>query len=211
MTARRLSLRIVATAIALVLWFGTQALIGKRALPASGVGDGLHLATAPFNRYLHQHPGAADALLIASSAIVDLLALFLLGEWIFGSSVRPLLGLVILIGLRQVMQALVSLPTPPDMIWHDPGFPSLLVTYGVAGDYFFSGHTAVAVFGATELARLGRRWLTALAVLVVLFEVGTVLVLRAHYTMDVFTGLVAALWVAGLAGRWAPALDHRLG
>src|SRR3974377_2570935 len=37
-----------------------------------------------------------------------------------------------------------------------PGFPSLLVTYGVANNYFFSGHTGIAVLGAAELVRPGR-------------------------------------------------------
>jgi hypothetical protein len=58
--------------------------------------------------------------------------------------------LVIVLGLRQVMQALVGLPTPPNAIWHYPGFPSLRVTYGVAKDYFFSGHTATRRFAATK-------------------------------------------------------------
>jgi membrane-associated phospholipid phosphatase len=96
------------------------------------------------------------------------------------------------------------------MIWHYPGFPSLLVTYRVANDFFFSGHTAIAVFGAVELSRLRRNWLTTVALLVVLFEVATVLVLRAHYTMDVFTGIVAALWMAQLGERISPRLDHLL-
>ncbi len=96
------------------------------------------------------------------------------------------------------------------MIWHYPGFPSLLVTYHVANDFFFSGHTAIAVFGAVELSRFHRKWLTAIAVLIVLFEVGTVLILRAHYTMDVFTGMLAALWIARISERLAPALDRRL-
>ena len=108
------------------------------------------------------------------------------------------------------MQALVALPAPPNAIWHNPGFPSLLVTYGVANDYFFSGHTAIAVLGAIELARFGRRWLTALAVMIVLFEVATVLVLRAHYTMDVFTGMVTALYIAYLANLISPRLDSIL-
>jgi hypothetical protein len=50
------------------------------------------------------------------------------------------------------------------MIWHDPGFPSLLVTDHVANDFFFSGHTAIALFGALELSRFRRNWLTAVAV-----------------------------------------------
>jgi len=112
--------------------------------------------------------------------------------------------------LRQLMQAICALPPPPNMIWHYPGFPSLLVTYHVANDFFFSGHTAIAVFGAIELSRLHRNWLTAAAVLLVFFEVATVLILRAHYTMDVFTGTLAALWIAHLTERISPRLDHLL-
>ena len=41
------------------------------------------------------------------------------------------------------------------MIWRSPGVPSLLVTYGVSNDLFFSGHTALAVYGAIELGRWG--------------------------------------------------------
>jgi hypothetical protein len=92
-----------------------------------------------------------------------------------------------------------GLPAPPNTIWHYPGFPSLLVTYGVSNDYFFSGHTAIAVLAVTEIARMGRRWLTALGVVIVLFEIATVLILRAHYTMDVFTGIVTGLYAAHLA------------
>jgi hypothetical protein len=110
--------------------------------------------------------------------------------------------------LRQLMQAICALPPPPNMIWHYPGFPSFLVTYRVANDFFFSGHTAIAVFGAVELSRLRRNWLTVAAVLLVVFEVATVLILRAHYTMDVFTGLVAALWIARLSERISPHIDR---
>jgi len=39
-----------------------------------------------------------------------------------------------------------------------PGIPSLLVTYGTATDLFFSGHTAIAVFGCVELARMADRF-----------------------------------------------------
>jgi membrane-associated phospholipid phosphatase len=97
------------------------------------------------------------------------------------------------------------------MIWRNPGFPSLFVTYNVGNDFFFSGHTAIAVFGAIELSRMRRRWLTALGFAVVIFEVATVLTLRAHYTMDVFTGAVTALWVSALCDSVGPRLDRVLG
>jgi PAP2 superfamily C-terminal len=204
----RLILRLILTAVALVIWFWTQSLIGGRASPGTGIGDGLHGATATANLYLHNHPEAANALLIVSSAVIDLLAVFLLSRWIFGAALRPFLGLVIVLGSRQIMQALVALPAPPNAIWHYPGFPSLLVTYSVSNDYFFSAHTALTVLAATELARLRKPWLTVLAVLVALFEITTVLVLRAHYTMDVFTGIVTGLYAAYVAGVIADSLRN---
>ena len=207
---RALVRRSIVTAIVLGIWFWTQSLLGARMSPSVGVGDGLHNLTAGLNSYLAQHSGAANALLIVSSALIDALGLFLLGSWLFGGSVRPFLGLVMLMILRQILQAICALPAPPNMIWHYPGFPSLLVTYHVANDFFFSGHTAIAVFGALELSRFRRRWLTVAAILVALFEAVTVLVLRAHYTMDVFTGMLAALWVARISERLSPFLDRRL-
>jgi hypothetical protein len=204
---RRLVRRIVLTALALGIWFWTQSLIARRAAPAAGVGDALHTMTAGLNSYFYHSPTAANALLILSSALLDGLGIFLLARWLFGPSVRPFLGLVLLLGLRQIMQAICALPAPPNMIWHYPGFPSALVTYNVGNDFFFSGHTAIAVFGGIELARLGRRWLTMVAVGIVLFEMATVLILRAHYTMDVFTGILAALSVARFSTVVSPLID----
>ena len=203
----RLLRRIVLTAIALGIWFWTQSLIAQRAAPTSGVGDALHTLTAGLNSYFYHSPAAANALLIFSSALIDALGIFLLVRWLFGPSVRPFLGLVLLLGLRQILQAICALPAPPNMIWHYPGFPSLLVTYNVGNDFFFSGHTAIAVFGGIELARLGKRWLTIVAAGIVVFEILTVLVLRAHYTMDVFTGLLAAIVVAQFCARISPRVD----
>lgn len=208
---RTLLVRLVVTGVVLGIWFWTQSLLGARTPPASGgIGDALHNLTSGFNSYLAQNTAAANTLLIVSSVFIDALGIFLLGSWLFGGSVRPFLGLVLLMLLRQFLQALCSLPVPSGMIWHYPGFPSLLVTYHVANDFFFSGHTAIAVFGAIELSRFHQKWLTVSSVLLVLFEVAAVLVLRAHYTMDVFTGILAALWIARIGERISPALDRRL-
>ena len=199
--------RTIITAAALVIWFYTQRLIGARPVPVQGIGDGLHQLTTSWNAYFLAHASAANMLLIISSAVIDLLALFLLLRWLLGPSVRPFLGLFLLMVMRQIVQAFCALPPPPNLIWHYPGFPSLLVTYSVAGDFFFSGHTAIAMFAATEIARLKKIWLTAVAVFLVLFEIVTVLVLRAHYAMDVFTGMIAALWVASIIERLSRPID----
>jgi len=205
---RGVLLRLLVTGIVLALWFWTQSLIGARTAPSSGIDDALHDLTAGANSYFAHNTTAANVLLIISSGLIDALGLFLLGRWLLEGSVRPFLGLFLLMTLRQLMQAVCALPPPPNMIWHYPGFPSLLVTYHVANDFFFSGHTAIAVFGAIELSRLRRNWVTAGAVLLVFFEVATVLILRAHYTMDVFAGIAAAFWIANLSERISPRLDR---
>ena len=204
------AVRLGLVVVGLAGWFWTQRLIARRAWPERGIGDAMHLWTAALNRSLRARPATANALLIATSAVIDGLGLFLLASAIFGPTIRPFLGLLIVYVLRQVSQGLCSLPQPDGMIWRRPGFPSLLVTYGTAGDLFFSGHTAIAVYGCVELVRLGGPVLPALGVAIAIVEALTVLVLRAHYTMDVLAAIVAALWAADVASAAAPAVDRAL-
>ncbi len=205
------STRFAFVIVGLFLWHLTQSWIGQRELMPGAIGDGVHDWLAGANAYLHQHPNRTNQLLITSSAVIDLLGFFLLWRSIFGPSLRPFIGLLLLFCMRQVCQLVCALEPPPGMLWHDPGVPSLLVTYGVTTDFFFSGHTGLAVLGAVEIARLGgRRWMI-LGGAIIVFEVMTVLVLRAHYTMDVFTGAVAARYATLLASRIAPRCDELLG
>jgi hypothetical protein len=201
---------VVFVAAGLGAWFASQWLIGRRSFPQGTIGDAIHLWTAPLHDYLIDNPRAANALLIISSAVIDLVGVSLLLLSVFGRSVRPFLGLLMLFVLRQICEGLCSLPAPDAMIWHKTGMPTLLVTYGVSTDLFFSGHTGLAVLGAVELARTKRRALLFLGVGIALFEALTVLILRAHYTMDVFTGAVTALLVADAAARIAPRCDAAL-
>ena len=202
--------RAILVTAGLAAWFWTQSLIAKRAFPRGRIGDRILDATAPLNRLLHEHPRWADRLLIATSAVIDLLGIFLVALAIFGASVRPFVGLVLLFALRQICQGLCALPEPEGMIWRKPGFPSLLVTYGTSSDLFFSGHTAIAVYGSIELAHYGGPLAAIVGVAIVLVEATAVLVLRAHYTMDVFTGAVTALWVWTAASALAPGIDRWL-
>lgn len=190
-------LRLLAIAGALLAWFLTQRLIGARALQDGRIQDQLHVLSAGANRWLHDHPRTADRLLVASSLAVDGVTLFVLGYGLLGPSFAPFWGLLALFAARQACQAVVALPAPPGIIWRDPGVPSLFVTYTVGNDFFFSGHTALAVFGAMQLAGLGLPAVTALGVLIAVLQMILVILLRAHWTLDVLAGLFAAL-AAGL-------------
>ena len=207
--------RVLFVIVALAAWFATQRMIGEREAQPDAIYDAVHVLLEAPHRYLQEHPAAASGLLIVSSAVIDATGIFLLLRSILGPTVRPFLGLLMLFGMRQICQLLCALEPPPGIIWYDPGFPTLLVTYSVATDFFFSGHTGLAVLAAVELARMGtspqgkRRWL-ALGIVIVVFEATTVLVLRAHYTMDVFTGAVVARYASILAARLSPSCDRLL-
>ena len=192
---------------ALVAWFWTQSLIARKSAPKDGIGDVVHQLTARWHGYFSKHERAANAALITSSIFIDLFGLSLIGAAILGPTFAPFVAILIVFGLRQICQGLCTLPPPPGIIWRNPGFPALLVTYDVGNDFFFSGHTALAVLGALEAAYLGPPWLAVIAALVALGEMLIVLVLRAHYTLDVLAGAFAAFLAAEGAGRLSPVLD----
>jgi hypothetical protein len=204
-------IRTLFVALGIAAWFITQSLLGKRVPKVAyevPLTDGIHVLTARIHKRYATNIAAGNRLLIASSLVIDLLGAYLLGSAIFGESIRPYLGLVMVFVLRQICQMLCPLPAPSGMVWRYPGVPAILVTYGTANDLFFSGHTAIAVYGAATLAGHWGTWGLALGLSIALFEALTVLVLRAHYTMDVFTGIVCALWVYSLSGTAAPRVDE---
>ena len=199
--------RIIFIACMIVLWFFTQWLIGSRGLPNNGIQDKIHIWTRGWNEKLNASPRVVRILLISSSFVIDCLGIYMIAFGIFGSSVAPFLGLVLIFSLRQLSQYLTALPSPAGMIWANPGFPSLFVTYGVSNDLFFSGHTAIAVYGGLQLIHLGTPLFIALGIFVAVFEIVTVLVLRAHWTMDVFAGAVTALMIDFFMRDIGPWLD----
>lgn len=191
-------------------WYWTQALLGKHVPKVEHevpLTDGIHVLTARIHKRYATNFAAGNRLLIISSLVIDLLGIYLLCTAIFGVSIRPYVGLVMVFALRQICQMLCPLPAPSGVVWRYPGVPAILVTYGTSNDFFFSGHTSIAVYGAATLAGHWGHWGLALGLAIAIFEAVTVLVLRAHYTMDVFTGIVCALWVYSLSGTIAPWLD----
>jgi membrane-associated phospholipid phosphatase len=192
---------------ALIVWFWTQSLIARKSAAKQGIGDIIHDLTARWHNYFSTHDRAANAALITSSIFIDLSGLSLIGAAIFGATFAPFVAVLIVFGLRQICQGICTLPPPPGIIWRNPGFPALLVTYDVGNDFFFSGHTALAVLGAMEAAYLGPTWLAVIAACIALGEMTIVLVLRAHYTLDVVAGALAAFLAATLANKFSTVLD----
>jgi hypothetical protein len=194
-------------------WYWSQAFLGKRVPKVAyevPLTDGMHVLTARMHARYATNVAAGNRLLIISSLVIDLLGVYLLSSAIFGPSIRPYVGLAMVFTLRQICQLLCPLPAPAGMVWRYPGVPAVLVTYGTANDLFFSGHTGIAVYAAATLAGDWGLWGLVIGSVIAVFEATTVLILRAHYTMDVFTGIVCALWVYSLGGTIAPWVDEAI-
>jgi PAP2 superfamily C-terminal len=208
-----ISLRVLLILVGVGLWFWTQKLISRKVDLGAGVGDRLHDLTTPLHAWFIRNPRATNLTLIVTSALIDAIGIFLLGSAILGSSLRPFVALFILFGLRQICQSISTMPKPTGVIWRHPGFPSLLVTYDVANDFFFSGHTAVAALGALELAYHGPPVAALVVAGIAIIEAAVVIIFRAHYTADVFAAAFAAWGAELIAQHVSPTIDlwlHRL-
>src|SRR6516165_2360979 len=101
------AVRVGFVAAGIILWYVTQAALGKRVPKVAyevPLTDGVHVLTARIHKRYFTNVAAGNRLLIASSLVIDLLGAYLLGSAIFGPSIRPYLGLVLLFALRQICQ-----------------------------------------------------------------------------------------------------------
>ncbi len=189
-------------------WLITQHLLEKTRGVVTGFTDHTHALLAGANAYLNAHPSLADIILAVSSLEVDLAALSLVAFFFMRRESRPLLALWLILAMRQLCQASVSIPPPDGMIWRYPGFPTIVVTYGTSTDFFFSGHMALATLLATELTAQGAaRRKQALAWGVALLQALIILSMRFHYVTDVVAGCLAAVAATQLADVSGRRLD----
>lgn len=203
-------LQALAVGGAYAAWLITQHLLETTRGVVTGFTDHTHSLLAGVNAYLNAHPSLADVILAVSSLEVDLAAVSMVAFFCMRRESRPLLSLWLILVMRQVCQAAVSVPAPEGMIWRYPGFPTIVVTYGTSTDFFFSGHMALATLLATELTAQGApRLRQAIAWSLALVQALVILSMRFHYVTDVAAGFLAAVAATQLADAWGRRLDAR--
>lgn len=193
-------------------WIGTQHLLEAMRGPSPALTDHVHVLLQGVNAWLNQHVTVANIVLALSSFEVDLAGVSMTLIYFRTGRSRPILTAFFLLIARQLCQASFSIPAPEGMIWRNPGFPSLIVTYTTSTDFFFSGHMGMATMLAAELSAQGKRdwrWWFAWGVLPV--QAFIILAMRFHYVTDVVTGFLAALAASALADRVGAVIDARTG
>jgi hypothetical protein len=205
------ALQAAAVAAAYGAWLLSQHVLEKSRGVVTGFTDHSHQLLAGANAYLHAHPGLADVILAVSSLEVDLAAIGMVAFFFARRESRPLLALWLILIMRQLCQAAVSMPPPDGMIWRYPGFPTIVVTYSTSTDFFFSGHMALATLLATELtAQRASRAKQAVAWGIAFAQAVVILSMRFHYLTDVVAGCLAAVAATQLADACGRRLDARV-
>jgi hypothetical protein len=150
------TIKFVLAVLLLMTWHGSQTILdhAKRAMGGTSFDRG-HALLASFNNFLHHHDHVANAVLIMTSGHIDIVLFGMVIWGILGETIRPTVAIFFLLLFRQLSQFFVGEPIPQGMIWHYPGFPSLVVTYYTTFDFFFSGHTASATLSALEIGHRG--------------------------------------------------------
>lgn len=189
-------------------FYFVQGYIERKPLPACGIGDWILQVLLPLNRSIGESLFLSNFYLAVMNGIADLMGLFIIAMTLIRRDLRPFLVIFIFGLLRQTLQYLVSLPVPPYVIWHDPGFPTIFSTYHIANDLYFSLHTGVSLVVALEMARFKNRGWLVLGLSLFFFEAFSVLLLHAHYTMDVFTAIVTVFILSNLCVRIAPPFNR---
>ena len=81
---------------------------------------------------------------------------------------------------------------PDDYLWEFPGIYSFVVPYQKTNDFFFSGHLGFSAVAVLEFHEKKLKGWTIYAVVTLLIEGFTMIVLRGHYTIDLISGVIGA-------------------
>lgn len=173
--------------------------------------DGVFDATADMNEFFKENVFYRNVLLILSSLLIDVLMVSSAIRFMFFAKTwRSLLFLVSFYSVRGLIMGMFLMKFPEGRIFEDPGFPSLTITYARTSDFFFSGHVGFATFAALENRYYRNFPLMYAALFTVMLESFTLTVTRAHYSIDIISGIVFAHYIWIVTGWLAPYVDKKL-
>jgi len=192
--------RLIGLCFMFYCWHLTQQAIStyKNTLPTNScIYDQTFNATTLINQYLNHHSLLSKILLTIITFEIDALTLFIFIYSAFSKSAKLIVGLFILMCLRQFAQLMVLLKYPAGMLWFDTHIPTLFVTYHVYNDFFFSGHTALVVYTALSIGKIFKQYqyISILKWGLMIFQIAGIIVLRAHYFMDIYAAIMTAIVV----------------
>lgn len=139
--------------------------------------------------FLTKNKNISSILIASTTFLIDSTLTILIIKSLLHNQIRYPIILLLGIILRQFCQYISTLPMPQGMIWHDPGFPTLYMVYDVKNDFFFSGHTFIAMLIGMELIEKYNFIGKIYGVFFIICQIGFVLITRSHYFIDVYAAI----------------------
>lgn len=170
-------------------WQISQYLLSVNTPIQQEIIDESHKMIAGINIFLQNHTNITRIIIIITSLMIDINVLFVCGNSLWKRKYQPLYIIIAGLTLRQICQFFNRLPVPENMIWFHPQIPSLLVTYSVSNDFFFSGHTFIAMLVGSEIIKKPRLLAKIYGFMFIIIEITFVIVTNGHYFMDVYAAI----------------------
>ena len=180
--------------------------------------DPVHVALADMFLNLEQSPILRDLIQIVSSLLIDTAFIYNISVFILlHQTGRIFYAFMIFYISRAFIQGLFTFKFPIGSYWENPGFPSLMVPYGAASDFYYSGHTGFFILLIREQFVSDKsNW----KIIVCLFlsmsvMIFTILLFKVHYaigkkwvtTLDIPIGMVAAYFCHSIAEKYSLNID----
>lgn len=206
----------LATRVLLFSFLAAYIILSSKALEwrdhVSEIFDLGHYATESLSDWMTVRPHLRDPLIAAHGVAMDALCAFVAYLNLFHDDTMSIhVALFSFYTFRNIAQNVMRFPLPDKWRFHDPGFPSILVSYDEVSDFYFSGHVGSILLAAFDFQRRG--WTTcarlsfAFSALIAVVVITT----RAHYTVDVIDGVVFAFLSCRIAHNYVRYVDHFFG
>ena len=167
--------------------------------------------TRGLNDHFRADDSRRNALLICASGSLDLLTTWSFYRFVrYSATYRLVLCMGSFYSLRVLCQALFKVERPEGYDWDYPGVFSIFVPYGRTSDFFYSGHVGICNIFMLEFWTVGWPYSAIYAFTVMLLQIFTMLALRAHYTIDMFAGIVFSHYLFIISEKYVYLIDWHL-
>lgn len=175
------------------------------------IKDNIFIMTESMNAYFREDESRRNAFVIFCSTLLDILVLVSFGRFaLYATTFRLFIALILFYSIRAIIQAICTLEQPEGYDWGYPGWFSLTVPYGITNDFFYSGHVGVCFIFYLEFSAIGWFWLSMFSLLTMVFQIVLMIALRAHYSIDMISGVAFGHFFWIMAEKYSYLIDWHL-
>lgn len=171
--------------------------------------DKTFAVTKFMNTFFSGHLYAKKFFIIFTSLYTDCIILYTLLYWSFyGKSLRLLFSLIIYYITHTLIRLFFFVQYPTNDLWEYPGFPSIFVSYVKTSAMFFTNCVGLLMICLMEW-RANRQMIQMNITLVcIIFECFIMHSLRAHYVIDLFSGIFIGHYLFIFVDYFAEYIDQ---